>query len=133
MAGKSTKKNSGTKRSPSAVDEVSAQVKVLRLRITSLEDEVEVWKKKADKQRSRAKKFAKQAEKAIAKATGKAKDRAEKVRETAVDHLPASAKLYVDRPDETWTVTRLRSMAREQGVAGYSRMPKEKLLASLTR
>lgn len=122
------KKKSGSK----TVDELSAQVKALRSKVASLEDEAEAWKKKAEKQRSRAKKIAKQAEKAIAVATSKARERASKARESAVDHVPAAAKLYVDRPDETWTVTRLRSMAREQGVVGYSRMPKDKLLASLT-
>ena len=131
MAAKSkpkSKKKSGSK----TVDELSAQVKALRSKVSSLEAEAEAWKQKAEKQRSRAKKIAKQAEKAIAKATGKALDRASKARETAVDHVAAVPKLYTDRPDETWTVTRLRSMAREQGVVGYSRMPKDKLLASLT-
>jgi outer membrane murein-binding lipoprotein Lpp len=131
MAAKSSKskKKSGSK----TVDELSAQVKALRSKVSSLEDEAEAWKKKAEKQRSRAKKIAKQAEKAIASATSKALDRAGKAREIAIDHAPAAAKPYLDRPDTTWTVTRLRSMAREQGVAGYSRMPKDKLLASLTR
>lgn len=132
MTAKSTKKKSGSKRSSATVDELAAQVKALRSKVASLEDEAEAWRKKAEKQRSRAKKIAKQAERAIAKATGRAKGRAGKAREIAVDHVPAVAKPYVDRPDETWTVTRLRSMAREQGVVGYSRMPKDKLLASLT-
>ncbi len=129
MAAKSSKKKSGSK----TVDELSAQVKMLRSKVASLEDEAEAWKRRAAKQRSRAKKLAKQAEKAIGKATGKARERAGKAREVAVDHAPAAVKPYLDRPDATWTVTRLRSMAREQGVAGYSRMPKDKLLASLTR
>jgi ElaB/YqjD/DUF883 family membrane-anchored ribosome-binding protein len=130
MAAKSskTKKKSGSK----TVDELTAQVKALRSKVASLEDEAEAWKKKAEKQRSRAKKIAKQAEKALGKATSRALDRAGKARDVAVDHAPSVPKLYTDKPDETWTVTRLRSMAREQGVAGYSRMPKDKLLATLT-
>jgi len=130
MAAKSTKTKSKKKSGSKTVDELSAQVKALRSKVASLEVEAEEWKKKAEKQRSRAKKIAKQAEKAIAKATNKALDRANRAREVAVDHVPAV--LYTDKPDETWTVTRLRSMAREQGVPGYSRMPKDKLLATLT-
>ena len=130
MAAKSTKtkKKSGSK----TVDELTAQVKALRSKVASLEDEAEAWKKRAEKQRSRAKKIAKQAEKALGKATSKALERASKGRDVVVDHAPPAPKLYTDKPDETWTVTRLRSMAREQGVAGYSRMPKDKLLATLT-
>ncbi|MCW2752232.1 MAG: hypothetical protein JWR83_3342 [Aeromicrobium sp.] len=129
MAAKSTKtkKKSGSK----TVDELSAQVKALRLKVASLEDEAAAWKKRAEKQRSRAKKIGKQAEQAIGRATSKALDRANKGREVVVDHAPAAAKRLIDRPDETWTVTRLRSLAREQGIAGYSRLPKDKLLAAL--
>lgn len=42
--------------------------------------------------------------------------------------VPATA-----TPDASWTVTRLRAAAREQGIAGYSRRSKAELLQLLTR
>lgn len=46
-----------------------------------------------------------------------------------VVEAPAPA---AEGPDESWTVTRMRAAAREQGVAGYSRKTKAQLLAELS-
>jgi len=132
MATKSTKKKAGAKRSASS-KELNAEVKRLRSKVTALEGEAEAWKKKAEKQRSKAKKFAKRAEKALSQATRMARKQPSKTREVPIDHVPAASGPYLVSPDDSWTVNRLRSMAREQGVVNYSRLRKDQLLDALSR
>jgi len=125
------KKKSVAKRSASS-KELNVEIKKLRAKVAALEGEAEHWKKKAEKQRSRAKKIAKRAEKAIAHATRIALKQPSKTREVPIDHVPAVVSPYVDTPDDTWTVARLRSMAREQGIVNYSRLRKDQLLGALS-
>jgi TolA-binding protein len=126
------------------VDELTAQVTALRSRVEMLEDQVDFWKKRAAKQKSRVKKVTRRAESAIAEATelarkrssSKAEKRAEKSRQAIADHdvddrpraEPMALKDAPPLPEASWNVTRLRAAAREQGVPRYSRMSRQELL-----
>lgn len=126
------------------VEELTAQVAALRARVEMLETQVDTWKKRAVKRKSRLKEVTARAEKAIADAAAAAKDRSaakaeKKVQQTIADHPrddhpraePLALKDAPELPDPSWTVTRLRQAAREQGIAGYARMRKEQLLLAL--
>lgn len=116
------------------VDELTAELKTLRARVKTLEVEAETWKKRAEKQRSRVQKVRAKAEKAIAEATAKRKKAKAKARQAIADHPRAEPLALRDAPrapQPTWTVAQLREAAREQGLAGYSRMRKDQLLAEL--
>jgi translation elongation factor EF-1alpha len=118
----------------SIVEELTAQVEVLRTRVKTLEAETESWKKRAEKQRSRVHKVRAKAEKAIAEAAAKRKKAKRQARQAIADHPraePLVLKNAPEAPQVTWTVARLRTAARDQGVAGYSRMRKDQLLAEL--
>lgn len=54
--------------------------------------------------------------------------RAKQLKKVQKGTAPAAAK-----PDESWTVLRLRAAAQEAGVAGYSRMTKAALLEALAQ
>jgi chromosome segregation ATPase len=116
------------------VEELTGELKVLRTRVQVLEAEVETWKKRAEKQKSRVHKVRAKAEKAIAEATAKRKKAKAKARQAIADHPhaePLALKDAPELPQPTWTVVRLREAAKDQGIAGYSRMRKEQLLAQL--
>jgi predicted RNase H-like nuclease (RuvC/YqgF family) len=85
------------------IDELDAQVTALRARVEMLEGQVDHWKRRAAKHKSRLKKIT---------------DRAE----------PAALRDAPELPDASWNVTRLRAAAREQGVPRYSRMSRQELL-----
>lgn len=140
MATKPGKKTGHTKTdkklaaAAATVDELTAELKTLRARVKTLEVEAETWKKRAEKQRSRVQKVRAKAEKAIAEATAKRKKAKAKARQAIADHPRAEPLALRDAPkapQPTWTVAQLRDAAREQGIAGYSRMRKEQLLAEL--
>jgi len=116
------------------VEELTKQITALRARVTSLEAETESWKKRAEKQKSRVHKVRAKAEKAIAEATAKRKKAKAKARQVIADHPraePLALKNAPELPQPTWTVGRLREAAKDQGIAGYSRMRKDQLLAQL--
>jgi chromosome segregation ATPase len=116
------------------VEELTAELKVLRTRVKTLEVEAETWKKRAEKQRSRVQKVRVKAEKAIAEATAKRKKAKAQARQAIADHPRAEPPALRDAPkapEPTWTVAQLREAAKDQGIAGYSRMRKEQLLAQL--
>lgn len=126
------------------VEQLTSEVKVLRAQVKSLEIEAETWKKRAEKQRSRVQKVTAKAEQAIAEATALAKKRAKakaekKIQQAIADHTrddrpraePLALKDAPALPQASWTVAQLRVAAREQGVAGYSRLRKHELLAAL--
>ena len=74
------------------------------------------------------------AEKAIAEATVKRKKAKAKARLAIADHPRAEPSALRDAPrppEPSWTVAQLREAARDQGIAGYSRMRKDQLLAQL--
>ena len=126
------------------VEDLTAQVTALRARVEMLEGQVDTWKKKAAKRKSRLKEVTAMAEKALADAAAVAKDRAaakaeRKVQQTIADHArddhpraePLALKDAPELPQSSWTVARLRAAAKEQGVPGYGRMRKEQLLDAL--
>lgn len=116
------------------IEELTAELKVLRTRVKTLEVEAEAWKKRAEKQKSRVHKVRAKAEKAIAEATAKRKKAKARARQVIADHPRAEPLALRDapkRPQPTWTVAQLRDAARDQGIAGYSRMRKDQLLAEL--
>jgi chromosome segregation ATPase len=126
------------------VEQLTTQVKVLRKRVKALETESDTWRRRAEKHKSRIEKIKDQAEKAVADATALAKKRArakaeKKLQQAIADHSrddspraePLVLKDAPALPEASWTVTRLRAAAREQGVPGYSRMRKDQLLAAL--
>jgi outer membrane murein-binding lipoprotein Lpp len=123
------------------VDELNAQVTALRARVEMLEGQVDHWKRRAAKHKSRVKKVTERAERALAEASEAARKRAsskaeKKMRQAIADHdvddrpraEPMALKDAPELPEASWNVTRLRAAAREQGVAGYSRMSKQQLL-----
>jgi CRP-like cAMP-binding protein len=123
------------------VEELSAQVLALRTRVELLEGQVDTWKRRAAKHKSRVQQVTEKAEQAIAEATAAAKRRAkakaEKKLRLAIadhardDHPRAEPVLLRDAPglpQPSWTLTQLRAAARDQGVTGYSRLTKAQLL-----
>ena len=116
------------------VEELTGELTALRARVKALEAEADTWKKRAEKQKSRVHKVRAKAEKAIAEATAKRKKAKARARQVIADHPRAEPLALKDAPrppQPTWTVTQLREAARDQGVAGYSRMRKDELLARL--
>ena len=116
------------------VEELTGELKVVRARVKALEGEAETWKKRAEKQKSRVQKVRAKAEKAIAEATAKRKKAKAKTRQAIADHPraePLALKNAPELPQPTWTVARLREAAKDQGIAGYSRLRKDQLLAKL--
>lgn len=123
------------------IDELDAQVLALRARVEMLEGQVDHWKRRAAKHKSRVKKVTERAERALVEATEAARQRAsakaeKKIRQAIADHgtddrpraEPMALKDAPELPEGSWNVTRLRAAAREQGVSGYSRMSKQQLL-----
>jgi len=140
MAAKPGKKTRPTKSekklavATATVAELTAEVAVLRDRVKALEAEAATWKKRAEKQRSRVQKVRAKAEQAIAEANAKRKKAKARARQVDADHPRAEPLALRDAPrapEPTWTVTQLRAAAKDQGVAGYSRMRKDQLLAEL--
>jgi chromosome segregation ATPase len=118
----------------STVEELTGELKELRARVKSLEVEAETWKKRAEKQKSRVQKVRAKAEKAIAEATAKRKKAKARARQAIADHPRAEPLALRDAPkapQPTWTMAQLREAAKDQGVAGYSRMRKDELLSQL--
>lgn len=116
------------------VEELTAELTALRARAKTLEVEAETWKKRAEKQRSRVQKVRAKAEKAIAEANAKRKKAKARARQVIADHPRAEPLALRDAPklpEATWTVAQLRAAAKDQGIAGYSRMRKDQLLAEL--
>jgi chromosome segregation ATPase len=116
------------------VEELTGELKALRARVKALEAETETWKKRAEKQKSRVQKVRAKAEKAIAEATAKRKKAKAQARQAIADHPRAEPLALRDAPkppEPSWTVAQLREAARDQGIAGYSRMRKDQLLAQL--
>ena len=140
MAAKPDKKSRPTKAdkklaaATATVEELTRELKVVRSRVKALEAEAETWKKRAEKHKSRVHQVRAKAEKAIAEATAKRKKAKAKARQAIADHPraePLALKNAPELPQPTWTVTRLRAAAKDQGIAGYSRMRKDELLAQL--
>jgi vacuolar-type H+-ATPase subunit I/STV1 len=116
------------------VEELTAEVTALRTRVKALEAESGEWKKQAEKQKSRVHKVRAKAEKAIAEANAKRKKAKARARQVIADHPRAEPLALMEAPklpQPTWTVAQLREAAKDQGVAGYSRMRKDQLLAQL--
>ena len=116
------------------VEKLTEELTVLRARVKALEAEAATWKKRAEKQKSRVQKVRAKAEKAIAEATAKRKKAQAKARQASADHPRAEPLALRDAPkppEPSWTVAQLREAARDQGIAGYSRMRKDELLAQL--
>ena len=114
------------------VEDLTGELKALRARVKVLE--AETWKKRAEKQKSRVQKVRAKAEKAIAEATAKRKKAKAQARQAIADHPRAEPLALRDAPkppEPSWTVAQLREAARDQGIAGYSRMRKDQLLAQL--
>jgi peptidoglycan hydrolase CwlO-like protein len=115
-----------------------ARVKKLEARLASAEKSAGKWKTRAKKHQTDAaglKSELTAVRRRLDKATASAakwKDRA-KAAPSAPSRRPAprTAPETAARPDESWTVTRLRAEARARGVAGYSRKTKAQLLADL--
>jgi hypothetical protein len=144
---KSTK---GKKHSPDA-ELAAAQdaIKSLRSTVAKLEKNVVKLEAKLEKRmselRSDAKKFRTAAERAgrsaVKSAQGAGKSAAKSAKTSAgkvSDQKPAPAeKVEVvpveEAPKSEMTVAQLRTAARAQGVAGYSRMAKAQLVAALKR
>jgi len=140
MAAKPGKKNRPTKSekklavATATVAELTAEAAVLRDRVKTLEVEVATWKKRAEKQRSRVQKVRAKAEQAIAEANARRKKAKARARQVIADHPraePLALREAPKAPEPTWTVTQLRAAAKDQGIAGYSRMRKDQLLAEL--
>ena len=141
MADKTPKTASGASKATrklaaatAVVDELTAEVTALRTRVKILEAESESWKKQAEKQKSRVHKVRVKAEKAIAEANAKRKKAKARARQVIAGHPraePLALKEAPKLPQPTWTVAQLREAAKDQGVAGYSRMRKDQLLAQL--
>lgn len=132
--GKTDKAGKKLAAATATVEELTAEVKTLRTRVKALEAEAETWKKRAEKHKSRVHQVRAKAEKAIAEATAKRKKAKAKARQAIADHPraePLALKNAPELPQPTWTVTRLRAAAKDQGIAGYSRMRKDELLAQL--
>ncbi|AXT84565.1 hypothetical protein C6I20_04700 [Aeromicrobium sp. A1-2] len=134
MSSKNDKKAHGTGKAErklaaanSSVEALTAEVKVLRTQVKTLQAD-------AEKHKSRVQKIRANAEKAIAKATAKRKKAKARARQAIADHPRAEPRALKDAPElpqPSWTVTRLRAAAKDQGVAGYSRMRKDQLLSEL--
>ena len=140
MAAKPGKKNRPTKSekklavATATVAELTAEAAVLRDRVKTLEVEVATWRKRAEKQRSRVQKVRAKAEQAIAEANARRKKAKARARQVIADHPraePLALREAPKAPEPTWTVTQLRAAAKDQGIAGYSRMRKDQLLAEL--
>ena len=123
------------------IDELDAQVTALRARVEMLEGQVDHWKRRAAKHKSRVKKVTERAERALVEASEAARQRAsakadKKIRQAIADHAaddrpraePMARKDAPPLPEASWNVTRLRAAARDQGVSGYSRMTQQQLL-----
>ena len=113
------------------IDDLSAQVKQLGKRVKAVEKERDALLKKADQQKAKAKKAVRAAEKQARKEIKKARQTAEQATDAIVttvrDHTPAASQ----GPDASWTVAQLRAEARRREIAGYSRMTKAQLIATL--
>ena len=116
-----------------------ARVKKLEARLASAEKSAGKWKTRAKKHQTDAaglKSELTAVRRRLDKATASAakwKDRAKAVPSAPARRpAPRTAPETAARPDESWTVTRLRAEARARGVAGYSRKTKAQLLADLT-
>jgi hypothetical protein len=130
------------KKSSSSTDEQrKAEVKKLRAQLAAAEKSAGKWKTRAKKHKSDAAGLKveltavrRRAAKAEASAA-KWKDRATSTPSAPAAPEPAApaSPARVAGPDESWTVTRLRTEARSRGVAGYSRKTKAQLLADLAR
>lgn len=135
--GKKTRPTKSEKKLAAAtakVEDLTAEIVVLRDRVAILEAEAATWKKRAEKQRSRVQKVRAKAEQAIAEANAKRKKAKARARQVIADHPraePLALRGAPKAPEPTWTVTQLRAAAKDQGVAGYSRMRKDQLLAEL--
>ena len=124
----------------SLVAELTTEVELLQRRVQELQVESASWRKKAEKQRSRVQKVRAKAEIAVAEATKAARKRANKrakakIRQVIADHPRAEPLALRDAPalpEPSWTVSRLREAAREQGVEGCARMRKDQLLEVLS-
>ncbi|MCW2831870.1 MAG: hypothetical protein JWP31_2562 [Aeromicrobium sp.] len=119
------------------IDELTAEVVSLQDQVEMLEADVATWRRKAHRQRSRAKKFRAAAEKALAEVAIVTRKRAkakERVRLVIADHPraePLALRGAPSLPKASWTVAQLRVAAQEQGVAGRSRLRKDQLLDRL--
>jgi hypothetical protein len=141
MSAKTGKKASGPSKSErrlaaatTTVEELTAEVELLRERISTLEAESEAWRRRAAKQKSRVQKIRAAAEAAIAEANAKRKKAKAQARQAIADHpyvATPALRAELEPPQPTWTVARLRAAARDQGLAGYSRMRKDQLVAEL--
>ncbi len=108
------------------VERLRAAVARLEAKVLKREKKAAKWKARAKAERTRAAKL----EAALRRATA----------ERPVDHLAATARdlgdvpitpPVIEQPDVSWTVDRLRTVARDAGVVGASRMTKAQLLAAL--
>ncbi len=50
---------------------------------------------------------------------------------TVVDATPPLPAPPGDGPDLSWTLVRLRALAKERGIVGYSRLDKQRLVEAL--
>jgi len=125
MATKPSKKPSKTDKKLAAatalVDELTAELAVVRARVKDLEVEAETWKKRAEKQRSRVQKVRAKAEKAIAEATAKRKKakaaqiRAQKRSDLLFrDGYKAAHALVMQKQDYAAGIGALRALGRDQ-------------------
>ena len=119
--GKTKTSGSGTKRTkePKELRTLRATVEKLETKLAKAQRKADKWKAEARAERARSAKLE----------TRLNRPRAE----VPVDHAqPGRRDPGIDgSPDASWTVVRLRSAARERGLAGASRMTKSQLLQAL--